>query len=148
MRSKVSESLGRWLRATGGPEELTAQETRTWLNVWLQLQRAQEGARISRKSAGPSIERDPISRATRAGRMVFKRKGAAKWIEYEDGTTEDDPKKMAEALFATRERIWFDDDTHINDAQPILSAYMCGRDHNCPTKAPINLPMCGSNPRG
>ena len=39
-RTKVSEELRCWLSSIAGPEALTAQEAKSWLNVWLQLQRA------------------------------------------------------------------------------------------------------------
>ena len=84
----------------------------------------------------PHCRSGSFRRAILAGRMVFERKGTAKWIQCEEGSIEADPKRISDALLATRESIWFSKGYEAQDASPILGAYMQGRSHNSPTRSP------------
>ena len=142
--TEVSTELQNWLGSVGGPTALSASEAKRWLGVWLQIDRASRDASLPRRHLGPTAVRDPPSRATVAGRMIYGKRRAGRWIQLEDGTMVTDPLQIATALISTRRHIWFAKPSRQDDPTPLLEAYMCNRAPGT-TEGP---PLCLSRLRG
>ena len=135
-----SPALQEWLASVGGPAQLSGREARHWLTVWAQLRRAERTAALPRRDAGPTVERDRLSRAVTAGRMVYRRRGTLAAVRLPDGSLTADPVATAEALLGTRQAIWFARPPEVEGDRGVLAAYMHGRRHSVAARPDLSLP--------
>ena len=134
-----SEQLRQWLASVEGPEQITADDARRWLNVLVQLQLTQRRSWLPRSRAGPTIDREPPTRATCAGRAVRRQRGAAQQVQLPDGAMLTNPRDVAGALLDTRDEIWFFQPPGLADSEVWIGAYCHGREHGIPQRPPVDL---------
>ena len=78
---------------------------------------------IPRRISGPTAARDPPTRATTVGRMVFRRRQVQQALERMDGTPFANQREAARALLDTRRHIWFEGSATHGDEWGIMEAY-------------------------